>query len=557
MWLFSWACAAESCTARDPNKLDSTAFFALIPYAAAFVIVNILVVRYIFPKLSHAHDHGRDGEDHYLPTHAPPALRQVHAEHGAKTWRRRGAAWTFGTTVALAVTLGLLILGEILEAVDPVAKNLALHVTVPTLLFFVIVLVPWLECRAVISGAGWSFQRTSKGRIPRVAWALQLLLFGGWLFTFWTVGETLPESATQDVQPPTKSRKGHVSSLAETLTKACLERVGVVGICLMALLAGFASVSAPWQTFVEATSRRKKPVTEADVNRKQTGLDATSEMLATKRHQLQMLERKMSDPATAAKSSSGLIGKVMGTLRGSSGDELELRALRVDIGGLENMEANLSSSLSLLRSHRAATVRASTACGRVMLVPSYIFSSYCIYRILATILTTFRRFTSPSASFANSDPINRFLGVMARHWDPKLDQLAWARTISFALSGVILMASANSVMQTFHLFAKWTPGLLRHAQANLALAVGQITATYVISASLLMRSQLPAKAGGAVTGALQGALSASFVDRWFETWFLLGSALTIVGIWTGRKLLGGYDDDWDGYGMEEMGAKRS
>lgn len=551
MWPFN--CGDDACTARDPNTLDSKALVALLPFAATFVVVNVLVVRHLFPRLSRAHDEYRDGEDHYLPAHAPPALRQAHAEHGAKSWKRQGAALAFGTTIGLAVTLGLLILAEILEAVDPVAKNLALHVTVPSLLFLLIVLVPWLQCRAIVTSAGWTFQRTAKGSVSKVAWVLQFALFGAWLFTFWSVGNTVPESATKDLY-----ERGLKRSYSETLTKECLERVGVVGICLMALLAGFASVSTPWHTFIDASTRKKRPVTDADVNRKQAGLEATNEMLLTKRHRLQQLERKASDPANASKSSTGLVGKMVGTFRGISSDEAEMRALRVDISGLETMEATLASNLSLMQNHRAATVRASTTCGRIMILPSFAFAAYCVYRILATTLTTLRRIHSPSASFANSDPINRFLGLMARHWDPKLDQLAWARTISFALSGVILLASANSVVQTFHLFAKWTPGLLRHAQANLALTIGQITATYVISASLLLRSQLPAKAGGAVTGVLQGALSPTFVDHWFETWFLLGSVLTAVGIFMGRTLSRGFgEDDWDDYGVEEMGAKRS
>ncbi|KAG5995078.1 hypothetical protein E4U43_003119 [Claviceps pusilla] len=580
MWPFSRNCesASDSCT----GEISSKTLIALLPLASAFVIVDILVVRHIFPKLSAAHNRYRDGEDHYLPAHAPAALRQAHAEHGQKSWKRRGAAWTFGTTVSLAVTLGLLILGEILEVVDPVAKNLALHITVPSLLFLLVGLVPWLQCRAIITSAGWSFQRNAKGSISKMAWALQLTLFGAWLFSFWTIGHTLPDSASKTTtttttmssradshqQPMTKP------SITQTLTRECLERVGVVGICLMALLAGFASVSTPWHTLMDGPSRKKRrPVTEADINRKQAGLDASSEMLTAKRHQLQQLERKALDAAAAAaankKSSSSslpsLMGKVMGTFRGLSGAEAEMRALRMEIAGLETMEASLASNLSLMQNQRAAAMRASTVRGRIMLLPSYVFAAYCVYRILATLVaTTRRRFhhststTASFASFASTDPINRFLGLLARHWDPKLDQLAWSRTISFALSGIILLASANSVVQTFHLFAKWTPGLLRHAQANLALAVGQITATYVISASLLLRSQLPAKAGGAVTGVLQGALSLSpaFVDHWFETWFLLGSLLTGLGIWMGRKL-SRFDDEWDDYGMEEMGAKRS
>ncbi|KAG5981082.1 hypothetical protein E4U55_003332 [Claviceps digitariae] len=571
MWPFSNCGTDSACT----GEIDSKALIALLPLATAFVVVDILVVRHIFPKLSVAHNQHRDGEDHYLPAHAPAALRQVHAEHGAKSWKRRAAAWTFGTTVSLAVVLGLLILGEILEVVDPVAKNLALHVTVPSLLFLLVGLVPWLQCRAIITSAGWSFQRTAKGSISKVAWALQLTLFGAWLFSFWTIGHTLPDSGSDSTSVSASAsatsrmdlhqQRITKPSMGQTLTRECLDRVGVVGICLMALLAGFASVSTPWHTLMDGASRRKRPVTEADINRKQAGLEASSEMLTTKRHQLQQLERRALDGAAAAaagagagsKSSHSLVGKVMGTFRGTSGAEAEMRALRMEIAGLEAMEASLASNLCLMQTQRAAAVRASSLRGRLSLLPSYMFAAYCLYRILATLVTTTRRrFHSPSASFASTDPINRFLGLLARHWDPKLDQLAWSRTISFALSGIILLASANSVVQTFHLFAKWTPGLLRHAQANLALVVGQITATYVISASLLLRSQLPAQAGGAVTGVLQGALSPAFVDHWFEMWFLLGSLLTGLGIWMGRKL-SRFDDEWDDFGMEEMGAKRS
>lgn len=553
MWPFSGcSLAASSCEAVNPNAITFTAVLGSLPFIAIFLAVNILVVRHIFPRLNRSLD-AYDGDGHVLPSHAPAALRQAHAEHGNKSWRRRGIAWTFGTTVGLAATLAALILAEISDIASPAARNLALRVTVPWLLFLLVVLVPWLECRSVVTGAGWSFQRTAKGKVPRFAWTLQVVLFATWLFAFWSVGSAVPSSATRSMPED--------GSWSESLTRGCLERIGVVGITLMALLAGFASVSSPWYTFTETTARRKKPVTEADVNRKQAGLDATNEMLLTKRHRLQALERKTSTggQSTSARSSSdkgsGIVGKVIGTIRGPSSDEVEMRALRVEIAGLETMQANLASGLSLLKNHRAATARAATPLGRLLLVPTYVFSCYCVYRIIATSMATLRRAYSPSASFASSDPINRFLGLLAKHWDPKLDQLAWARTISFALSGVILLASANSVVQTFHLFAKWMPGLLYQAQANLALGVGQIAATYVISSSLLLRSHLPVALGSAVGGVLRGALSPAFVDGWFESWFLLGSLGTAVGIWVGRKL--GGEEEWDEYGMEEMGAKRS
>lgn len=552
MWPFSSCDQADACEAVDPNAITVSSIVALVPFAGVFLATNALVVRHIFPRLNYSARH-LDGDDHYLPSHAPPALAQAHAEHGAKSLTQRGVMWTFGTTVGLAATLGSIILAEILGVVNPSSTVLALRLTVPTLLFLLAILVPWLECRSFVRGAGWSFQRTATGRIPRAAWGLHTLLFIGWLLVFWSLGRATSSSESISVGPSRERR-----SWIEALTEACLERVVVAGLSLMGLLAGFASVSSPWQTFGEVPSLRRRPVTEADVKRKESGLEATSETLLTKRHRLQVLERRGAE-LQGTKGSGTFLGKMVNSIRGPSGEEVEMRSLRMEIAGLETMEATLASNLALLKGRRAATVRAATPIGRLLLVPSYVFSCYCVYRILATTLTTVRRTYSPSASFANSDPVNRFLGLLAKHWDPTLDQMAWARTISFALSGVILLASFNSVLQTFYLFAKWAPSVLRHVQANLALAVGQVSATYVISASLLMRSQLPAEVRMAVgRGPLKSGLSPAWTDSWFEGWFLLGSCLTGLGIWIGRTVSrGGWEDEVDEFGMEEMGAKRS
>ncbi|KAK6074407.1 g-protein coupled [Seiridium cupressi] len=541
-------CDDDACSAPgfgSPSTLST--FVSLTPFILTFGGVFVLVLRKIFPQLSRV-QHSRDGDDHFLPSDAPLSLQQAHAEHGAKSIRRRVAAGAFSTTVGLAAVLAELILCEISDLVNPQARATALKITVPTLLFFLIVVIPFLEFQSLISGSGWSFQKTSKGRVPRTAWILQFAVFGLWLFVFWSLGNLVPVGSELMHSGTAMKPSGETGGLA----RACLERIGVIGISLMALLSGFASVSSPWHTFVSRTSR--KPVTDADIARKQAGLDATNEMLLTKRHRLQTLQRKVAADTSSAQN-SGFLTKVVGSFRGS-GDASEIRGLKLEISGLEAMEANLSNTLSQLRSRQADSARAATALGKVFLVPTYAFSVYCMYRIAATVLTTLRRFYSPSASFSSSDPINRFLGLIAKHWDPKLDQIAWARQISFLLSGVILAASANSALQTFHLFAKWTPGLLYQAQANLALLIGQIGAIYVISAALLLRSNLPKEVGSAVGDVLESALEPGFVDRWFEGWFLIASLATACGIWIGRKI-GELGEDWDDISMEEMGQKRS
>ncbi|KAL0473612.1 Abscisic acid G-protein coupled receptor domain-containing protein [Neurospora intermedia] len=612
------SCGVDSCGAPIPTSPIGT-LFSLSPFIATFAIVSSVLAGKVFPKLSRVQDDRDDGEGHYLPPSAPLSLQQAHAERGARSMRRRVAAITFSATIGLAAVLGELILAEISDLVSAHARAVALRFTVPTLLFMLVVLIPFLELQSVV--------RTAKRRVPRIAWTLQLLGFGAWLFLFWSIGKAVPRpdgteylwgiaSSDGAVFDSTALTIGRAEAKAESvgdvlvggrLARACLERIGVIGILLMALLSGFASVSSPWHTFADNRAFRKRPITDMDIARKQAGLDATSEMLATKRHRLRSLQDKLAWQAEASShnntmgngnGSSTLVGKMLGSLKGlamgSSAEAVEIKSLQMEISGLETLESNLSSSLSILRSRQAAHARDGTPLGRLLSLPSYIFSIYCIYRVLATTLTTLRNHrsffsllffssTTPSSfssssggftggsTFSSTDPINRFLSLLAKHWDPKLDQVAWARQISFLLSGVILLGSANSVIVTFRIFAKWMPGLLYQAQANLALLTAQIAATYVISSALLLRSNLPKEVGRSVGDALESALEPGFVISWYEAWYTVASGLTVLGIWVGRKMgAGTYNsagggggwsglDEWEEFGGEEMGvgAKRS
>lgn len=245
--------------------------------------------------------------------------------------------------------------------------------------------------------------------------------------------------------------------------------------------------------------------------------------------------------------------RVVGTIRGNP-DVTERNTLQLEIQGLETMRTTLQNSLTMLQSRRQTQLRTNTAYGRLLNLFSFIFSLYCAYRITATTFTTLRRFSSPTTSFSNTDPINNFLALLAKHWDPAIDRVAWSRTISFLLSGIMLLASFNSVVQTFFLFARVLPGILHHARANFALLISQIAATYVISSALLLRSNLPVEMKSAISDALGAPLEPAFTERWFEAWFLLASAGTAAGLWIGKRIKGqGWDDDELGESDVEMG----
>lgn len=252
--------------------------------------------------------------------------------------------------------------------------------------------------------------------------------------------------------------------------------------------------------------------------------------------------------------------KALNTVRGNA-DATELKTLRLEVSGLETMSTSLSSSVRMLQAKRPAAMSAQTKLGKAMILPTYLFSIYCLYRILVMSITAIRRYTSSTygkQDFATLDPVSRFLSLLATHIDPTLDTAAWSRQISFFLTGLILLLSFNSVVQTFYLFARWTPGLLHQAQANLALIIAQICATYVIASALLLRSNLPREVGSVISEALGTPLDVRFVDRFFEFWFLTGVTGTGIGIFVGRKLGNGEgSEDWDDGVDVEVGHKRS
>ncbi|KAL1799864.1 hypothetical protein ACET3X_000206 [Alternaria dauci] len=420
------------------------------------------------------------------------------------------ASIIFSTNFALSAVLAELILCEISNTVNRATRTLALKITLPSLLFLLVIATPAFEIHSIVSGTGLNITGEQKSR-RRAAWALELCGLAAWLAGFWYLGRGLLGSYLHEES----YEHDH------TFSEGCLERIGIIGISLMASLAGFAAISALWHTF----GVKYRPVTESDIGRKQAGIQATNDMLLAKESRLRAVERKLADNPQ-----QGFMGRIVGSIRGNP-DIQERNTLQLEIQGLETMRHTLQNSLTVLQARRQNQLRSHTANGKLLNIVSYIFAMYCAYRIIATTITTLRRFSSPNASFASNDPINNVLALLAKHWDPTIDRVAWSRTISFLLSGVMLLLSFNSVLQTFYLFARVVPGLLHHARTNFALIISQITATYVISSALLLRSNLPPEMKSKIGDALGAPLEPGFTERWFEGWFLAASAATVLGLW--------------------------
>ena len=534
------------------RRLDSvptsTIIVSSIPFLLTWIVTVIISHQRLFPVLS-SDNRQNDGLPVFNKSPFKPKEGQSYSwSEIRRPSAQKLASFVFSTSIGLSAVLVELLLCEILNTLNPAARGLALQVTLGSLLILSVLITPALEIHGLVKtilGAPADTTSTRRTR-PRIRLAVEVLLFAAWLVLFWYIPQaSILRTSLHDSQSGPHEESQH------HFTEACLERIGIIGISLMASLSGFAAVSSLWQNF----GVRRRPIKDTDISRKEAGLSATEEMMSAKQSRLRALERKMSEIASPS-GQSGIVGRVIGSFRGNP-EVQELKALQMEVSGLETMRFTLSSSLSNMRSRHAEQERSRTKSGKLLNIFNTAFALYCAYRICATSLSSLRRWWQPSHSFATSDPINNVLAVLTTHWDSNLDRAAWSRQISFLLSGIMLLASFNAVLQTFRLFARVAPGLLQHAQTSLPLIISQVAGTYVISSALLLRSNLPAEVSSVITEALGAPLEGRFVEGWFESWFLVAVGLTATGILIGRRV-GNSDEGWDDDGESiEMGSKRS
>jgi len=221
-------CVPEYMAHRSPM----TTIISALPFLLTFLFVAVGVSHKLFPLLS--------GKAHHDVSHLPGAGSRAKSSllKSLQPNTRSVASIIFSTNIALSTVLAELIFCEIANTVNPATRTLALKLTLPSLLFLLIVATPAFEIHSVVSRTGLNANGGQKGQ-RRLAWLLDICGLAVWLGGFWYLGRGLLGSYLHEE-----------SYLHEhTFSEGCLERIGVIGISLMASLAGFAAISSLWQTF--------------------------------------------------------------------------------------------------------------------------------------------------------------------------------------------------------------------------------------------------------------------------------------------------------------------
>ncbi|KAF3905974.1 hypothetical protein ABW21_db0203211 [Orbilia brochopaga] len=530
-------CTDDSCIPpglRKPSSFLLSSYIlpavSSVPFLITFTFVALAAFLRLFPYLT--------GDTKHQIQHAPTLSLQPARNANGNLYRRFVAAM-FAITLAVTGVLAELILCEIMEWGDTTARWFWFRCTINVLLLLVVVVIPLLEIHSLLARRDETdaAATTAAGQRPwrRRSRAVGVAaVFGCWIWAFYKLGDYLPLPPIDLTLFPYGYDSVSFEKTAKDISDECLSRLGVIGVSLMALLAGFGCISAPWQCF----TRKQKPATDADLRRAQGGLEAATQMLDAKRMKLAQMERKLENKA-AAGGTDGFVNKMMSSLRGGSDDLREASSLQMEIAGLASMQAALANETTGIAARIRDQARAKTAMGRLYAIGRFAFAVYCLYRISSTVALRFSTWTAASSSspvmgpddaaestFSQRDPINNFLAVVAKHYHGSLDREAWRRNVGFAFSGVIILGSLNSVLITFSMVTKAAPAVWGHA--GLALAVSQVTAVYVLSAAVLLRSSLPRDMGSVLGSALGVMLDVRWVDGWFDEVFLVGCAITLV-----------------------------
>ena len=87
---------------------------------------------------------------------------------------------------------------------------------------------------------------------------------------------------------------------SHSLTEECVLRVGAMGVTLMAVLSGFGSICASWDTYLSPN----RIVTEADVMRAKMSVQMTQDLIADKQRKIEYIEGRILEKVILSENSA-------------------------------------------------------------------------------------------------------------------------------------------------------------------------------------------------------------------------------------------------------------
>ncbi|KAJ9469310.1 GPCR-type G protein COLD1 [Diplonema papillatum] len=340
-----------------------------------------------------------------------------------------------------------------------------------------------------------------------------------------------------------RNMNGRVDQAALGLVKSpifseILSRVGIIGVSVMAVLAGFGAIATPRQYLAYITAARHSGSTAVSFNQAQQRLGLTVDALVRMRRQEAAVKERLAgqdayggggspqDPGAAEPSAFAWLRKVAQTVSSTfsraRNDRQVLEEVRTEVAAMEKVVTELLEQLHDIRSVEEDVRFSKTPRGKIFTILGYILSIYCVYK-------TIMAFTSIILDrVAKVDPITRVFGWAGIRVDcmstpdvgcteNDLTAVRYTQFISLIFLAIMIFSSVRGflvvIQKMVHMYCR------RVSPNTISVLFGYLLGAYSISTIMIMRMSLPQHYRIMLDDVL-GDIQFTFFHRWFDVIFL-------------------------------------
>lgn len=264
-----------------------------------------------------------------------------------------------------------------------------------------------------------------------------------------------------------------------------------------------------------------RQVTDADIQAAEKKYLQTLDIIISKKRRILISQaRQRSAVEQQGSRVGGFMRKMINTMTnhmGIGGENIGM--LRQEVAGLENLSRQLYMDIDDLYQERDRLQYSKTWQGKYFNFMGYIFSIYCIYKIImATVNIIFFR-------IGKTDPITYGLALAIKYIKIDLNVDFWSQQLSFFFVGLMIIFSIRGLLiQLLKFFRAVSNSVSRN---DIVLLLAQIMGMYFLSAFLMMRMSLPVIYRNTISSLL-GSIEFNFYHRWFDVIFLVSGLASVV-----------------------------
>lgn len=315
----------------------------------------------------------------------------------------------FSVTLSLSCSMFELIIFEIVGVINPSSRYLYWKITIYIMLLMLIFILPFCISYFIISN--------SRFRISQV-WVKvgSVGLYIMFMVMFYKIGDQFPI---------TSSNYGALS------IEQGLSRVGVIGVSLIGVLSGFGAVNYPYTSmtcFMRSVNRN-------DIMQLERKLMHNYAMIVDKKKRIANKETESRNQKTSG------WNYTLGLW--SRSDSESLTELKSRCATLEELTRQLFLELVELRQMQQRIVWSRTLRGQYFNILGYIFSAYCVMKIL---ICTHNLILD---RVVKVDIVTRGLQIAITYVGLEIDDVRlWSQHLSFTLVGIIVVTSIRGLLIT-------------------------------------------------------------------------------------------------------------